>query len=118
MALAENYESGGREFESLRARQFARCPVRIARHSHAHRQRPSGQDAAAGRAGGRPGRARTAARHAHMIVGDFKAFYPPHQRLQQEAGELAGGGRASLRALQSGPAAQDAARDASHGGPT
>jgi len=30
----QTYESGGREFESLRARQFARCPVRIARHSH------------------------------------------------------------------------------------
>ena len=30
----QNYEFGGREFESLRARQFARYPVRIARHSH------------------------------------------------------------------------------------
>jgi hypothetical protein len=28
------YESGGQEFESLRARQFPRYPVRIARHSH------------------------------------------------------------------------------------
>jgi hypothetical protein len=29
-----NYESGGQEFESLRARQFSALPVRITRHSH------------------------------------------------------------------------------------
>ena len=34
---ASDYESGGREFESLRARQFWRCSVRIARHSHGSR---------------------------------------------------------------------------------
>ena len=31
---APDYKFGGREFESLRARQFERHPVRIARHSH------------------------------------------------------------------------------------
>jgi len=29
-----DYESGGQEFESLRARQFPAIPVRFTRHSH------------------------------------------------------------------------------------
>ena len=33
-ATAPNYESGGQEFESLRARQLSAISVRIARHSH------------------------------------------------------------------------------------
>jgi hypothetical protein len=46
----------------------------------------------------------------------MRPIYPVDQRFQQEAGKPAGGSSPALRALQSGPAALDLARDAGHGG--
>src|SRR4051812_8540877 len=49
-------------------------------------------------------------------LDEYATLYPPDQRIQQEAGELAGGGFSAFRALQSCASAQDHARHASDGG--